>query len=122
MNKKVKSRIAQLREKVGLTQLELSRIVGVTETTVQNWESGRSGVDQIERIIRFCKALNCQVDDLIEYIPQERLPARIEQPISLTEVQKLLGTDRQPSTSKDETIDEGVAEKRQGLKLEHLKP
>ncbi|PSB04763.1 helix-turn-helix transcriptional regulator [Merismopedia glauca] len=122
MNKKVKPRIAQLREKVGLTQLELSRIVGVTETTVQNWESGRSGVDQIERIIRFCKALNCQVEDLIEYVPQEHFAPRTNQPVSLNEVQKLLGTDRHPSTSREETIDEGVAEKRQGLKFENIKP
>lgn len=112
MKNQVKSRIAQLREKVGLTQLELSRIVGVTETTVQNWESGRSGIDQIERVIRFCKALNCQVEDLLEYTPTE---PKIVQPISLNEVQKLLGTDRPLSGSKDEKIDEGMAEKRQGL-------
>jgi transcriptional regulator with XRE-family HTH domain len=70
----LKPRIALLREKAGLTQLELSRLVGVTESTIQNWESGRTGTDHIERVIRFCKALNCQVEDLIEYVnesPQE---------------------------------------------------
>jgi transcriptional regulator with XRE-family HTH domain len=118
MNKKVKPRIAQLREKVGLTQLQLSRIVGVTETTVQNWESGRSGVDQIERIIRFCKALNCQVEDLIEFIPEEST----NQPVSLNEVQKLLGTDRQSATSTQKTTDEGVAEKLPDLEFDKSKP
>jgi transcriptional regulator with XRE-family HTH domain len=122
MNKKVKPRIAQLREKVGLTQLELSRIVGVTETTVQNWESGRSGVDQIERIIRFCKALNCQVEDLIEFVPQESFAAKTNQPVSLNEVQKLLGTDRSSAASTEKTTDEGVAEKRQGLEFEKSEP
>jgi transcriptional regulator with XRE-family HTH domain len=111
MKNKVKPRIAQLRDKVGLTQLELSRIVGVTETTVQNWESGRSGVDQIERIIRFCKALNCQVEDLIEYASQETVESRTSQPTSLSEVQRLLGTDRHSSASRDEKIDEGVADR-----------
>jgi transcriptional regulator with XRE-family HTH domain len=66
VKQKPKPRIAFLREKAGLTQLELSRLVGVTESTIQNWESGRTGTDYIERIIRFCKVLNCQVEDLIE--------------------------------------------------------
>ncbi|ARV59339.1 transcriptional regulator [Nostocales cyanobacterium HT-58-2] len=92
MKQKAKPRIAVLREKAGLTQLELSRLVGVTESTIQNWESGRTGTEHIERIIRFCKALNCQVEDLIEYVsnsPQE--PAA--KPSSLDEIHHLLGTD-----------------------------
>ncbi|NMG07136.1 helix-turn-helix transcriptional regulator [Brasilonema sp. UFV-L1] len=92
MKQKAKPRIAFLREKAGLTQLELSRLVGVTESTIQNWESGRTGTDHIERIIRFCKALNCQVEDLIQYTsdsPDE--PAA--KPSSLSEIHHLLGTD-----------------------------
>jgi transcriptional regulator with XRE-family HTH domain len=90
MEKKAKPRIASLRDKSGLTQLELSRLVGVTETTIQNWESGRTGTDQIERIIKFCKALGCQVEELIEYV---------EAPSSLSDVHKLLGTDKPPATT-----------------------
>jgi len=60
-------KIAQLREKAGLTQLELSRRIGVTETTIQNWEKGRAGMEQIERVIKLCKALDCELEDLIEY-------------------------------------------------------
>ncbi|MBW4635685.1 MAG: helix-turn-helix domain-containing protein [Iphinoe sp. HA4291-MV1] len=92
MKQKAKPRIAFLREKAGLTQLELSRLVGVTESTIQNWESGRTGTEYIERIIRFCKALNCQVEDLIEYISDspEELTAK---PSSLSEIHHLLGTD-----------------------------
>ncbi|MGH2414610.1 MAG: helix-turn-helix transcriptional regulator [Microcystaceae cyanobacterium] len=92
MKQKAKPRIAFLREKAGLTQLELSRLVGVTESTIQNWESGRTGTDHIERIIRFCKALNCQVEDLIQHTsdsPDE--PAA--KPSSLSEIHHLLGTD-----------------------------
>ncbi|MBW4621323.1 MAG: helix-turn-helix domain-containing protein [Cyanosarcina radialis HA8281-LM2] len=90
MEKKAKPRIASLRDKSGLTQLELSRLVGVTETTIQNWESGRTGTDQIERIIKFCKALGCQVEELIEYV---------EAPSSLSDVHKLLGTDKPSATT-----------------------
>jgi transcriptional regulator with XRE-family HTH domain len=94
---KAKPTIASLREKAGLTQLELSRLVGVTESTIQNWESGRTGTDYIERIIRFCKALNCQVEDLIEY-ESEPLEQPAAKPSSLSELQNLLGTN-EPSPS-----------------------
>lgn len=91
---KPKPRIALLREKAGLTQLELSRLVGVTESTIQNWESGRTGTDHIQRIIKFCKALNCKVEDLIE---PEETPSEesTTKPASLQEIHNLLGTDEQ---------------------------
>ncbi|WP_414563114.1 MULTISPECIES: helix-turn-helix transcriptional regulator [unclassified Anabaena] len=93
MKNKPKPRIALLREKAGLTQLQLSRLVGVTESTIQNWESGRTGTDHIERIIRFCKALNCQVDDLIEYMG-DASENSLTEPGSLNEIHHLLGTEK----------------------------
>ncbi|NJL10935.1 MAG: helix-turn-helix transcriptional regulator [Calothrix sp. SM1_7_51] len=98
MKRKAKPKIASLREKAGLTQLELSRRVGVTESTIQNWESGRTGTDHIERVIKFCQALNCTVEELIEYIsePSEELAT---QPTSLSQVQTLLGTQDQVEES-----------------------
>lgn len=62
------SRIALLRESVGLTQRELADKVGVTDTTIRNYEKGRSVLEWIERIIKLCEALNCQPEDLIEYV------------------------------------------------------
>jgi len=104
VKQKAKPRIALLREKAGLTQLELSRLVGVTESTIQNWESGRTGTDHIERIIRFCKALNCQVEDLIEYMSE--LPeAQGRQPSSLSEIHNMLGTENPaPTLSSDAEV------------------
>ncbi|QLE55427.1 helix-turn-helix transcriptional regulator [Nostoc sp. TCL26-01] len=101
MKQKPKPRIALLREKAGLTQLELSRLVGVTESTIQNWESGRTGTDHIERIIRFCKALNCQVEDLIEYTNQS-LSESVPQPTSLNEIHDILGTEETASADSSE--------------------
>lgn len=101
MKQKPKPRIALLREKAGLTQLELSRLVGVTESTIQNWESGRTGTDHIERIIRFCKALNCQVEDLIEY-KDELSEEVVAKPTSLSEIHHLLGTQEATSISSSE--------------------
>ncbi|MGB3651342.1 MAG: helix-turn-helix transcriptional regulator [Rivularia sp. (in: cyanobacteria)] len=92
---KPKPRIALLREKAGLTQLELSRLVGVTESTIQNWESGRTGTDHIQRIIKFCKALNCKVEDLIELNESERTEETPSKPASLQEIHNLLGTDEE---------------------------
>lgn len=96
MEYQIKSKIAELRKKTGLTQLELSQLVGVTENTVQNWESGRAGLDQIDRVIRFCKALNCQVEDLIEYLPD----AELSNKASLSDLRQMIKTDKSPIQSK----------------------
>ncbi|MBD2439661.1 helix-turn-helix domain-containing protein [Nostoc sp. FACHB-110] len=102
MKHKPKPRIALLRERAGLTQLELSRLVGVTESTIQNWESGRTGTDHIERIIRFCKALDCQVEDLIEYVNEPSEAPIVAKPNSINEIHQLLGTEEPPSVTSPE--------------------
>ncbi|MEL6165840.1 MAG: helix-turn-helix transcriptional regulator [Cyanobacteria bacterium J06628_3] len=109
MKSKPKPRIAILREKAGLTQLELSRLVGVTESTIQNWESGRTGTEHIQRIIKFCKALNCKVEDLIEPedIPSEEATTK---PASLQEVHDLLGTNQEETEQVKETQEATVNE------------
>lgn len=102
VKQKPKPRIALLREKAGLTQLELSRLVGVTESTIQNWETGRTGTDHIERIIRFCKALNCQVEELIEFVSES--PEESTAPDSISDIHHLLGINEKfPTNSSDAT-------------------
>lgn len=103
VKRKPKPRIAFLREKAGLTQLELSRLVGVTESTIQNWESGRTGVDHIQRIVKFCKALNCQVEDLIE--SESDFPGEASmKPASLQEIYNLLGTEEEKAPLSEEEL------------------
>jgi len=60
------SKVADLRRRLGLTQRELADLVGVTETTVRNWENNRSGVEWFERIAKLCAALECEAMDLFE--------------------------------------------------------
>ncbi|MBE9137642.1 helix-turn-helix transcriptional regulator [Nodosilinea sp. LEGE 07088] len=64
------SKIEALRKSKKLTQLELAQQVGVTETTIANWEKGRSGIEWIDRLIRLCAALECTPEDLLNYIPK----------------------------------------------------
>jgi transcriptional regulator with XRE-family HTH domain len=65
-----KARITELRTKAGLTQMQLANAMGVDPSTVRNLEKGRAGIEQIERVIKLCKALGCNVEDLIEYEPE----------------------------------------------------
>lgn len=76
INNQLKIKIAKLREKLSLTQLEVAQKVGVRESTIANWENGRSGVQWLVRLVKLCECLNCKPQDLFEYIgfePEEEL-------------------------------------------------
>lgn len=96
-------RLAQLREQAGLTQLDVSQLLGVTENTVANWEKGRSGIEWIERIVKLCKLFGCNAEDLIEYVvetqPAEPNPKRR----TLEDLQRMLHTDKPAQTANPET-------------------
>lgn len=63
--------IAKLREKMGLTQAELSQLIGVSENTIANWEKGGAS-KWIRHLSKLCKVLNCSLEDLdLEKQPQE---------------------------------------------------
>lgn len=86
------SRISQLREQAGLTQLELSQLLDVTENTVANWEKGRSSLEWIERVIKLCRLFNCIPEDLIEYAPDAEPVEKKKKGRSLAELRRLLNT------------------------------
>ena len=54
-----KERIVKVREKLGITQVQLAKLVGVDAFTIQNWESGRTvpSVEQ-KRQIAYIRDLN----------------------------------------------------------------
>ncbi|MBW4422222.1 MAG: helix-turn-helix domain-containing protein [Myxacorys californica WJT36-NPBG1] len=62
------SKVAELRRKADLTQLELAQAVGVTESTISNWEKGRNALVWFERVARLCKTLECSPEQLIDYV------------------------------------------------------
>jgi putative transcriptional regulator len=51
-----------------MTQRQLADLVGVTETTVRNWENNRNGVDWFVRVAKLCDALDCTPGELVEYL------------------------------------------------------
>ncbi|MBW4658092.1 MAG: helix-turn-helix domain-containing protein [Drouetiella hepatica Uher 2000/2452] len=68
MGKVPVSKVAELRKRVGLTQRQLADEVGVTESTISNWEQGRNSLVWLERVAKLCHALKCTPDQLIDYI------------------------------------------------------
>jgi transcriptional regulator with XRE-family HTH domain len=68
MGKVPVSKVAELRRQAGLTQRQLADEVGVTESTISNWEQGRNSLVWLERVARLCKVLNCTPEDLIAYV------------------------------------------------------
>lgn len=66
MQLSAKSKVAEFREKAGLTQAQLAVLVGVTANTIQNWESGKSGLEQIVKFIKLCTVLDCNLEDLVD--------------------------------------------------------
>ena len=75
MSQKPKSKVASLREKAGLTQVQLAVLVGVTPNTIQNWEKD-NGLVQLERYLKLAEVFGCNVSDLVEYVtaPEEEKP------------------------------------------------
>lgn len=56
---------------MGLTQVELAQLIGVSENTIANWEKGGAS-KWIRHLSRLCKVLNCNLEDLyLEEQPQE---------------------------------------------------
>ena len=80
------SKIGDLRKQAGLTQRELAIAVGVTETTIANWERGRSGLDWIIKLLKLCQELNCSLEDLVIYEDENIKPDEADRtPSEVTE-------------------------------------
>jgi transcriptional regulator with XRE-family HTH domain len=58
------ARLAEVRLRCAMTQRQLAKAIGVTLTTVQNWERGRTGLPA-KRLAALANALHCQPIDLL---------------------------------------------------------
>jgi len=94
------SQIAELREQMGLTQLELAQLLEVTENTIANWERGRSGLEWIDRVIKLCKLFNCTPEQLVKYVPDtEPVEKNTKKKRSLEELRRLINTHEPAQTN-----------------------
>lgn len=60
--------LTSLRISARLTQKDIATALGVTVTTVQNWESGRRELKLTPKDMKtLCSVLGCSLDDLAEY-------------------------------------------------------
>ncbi len=56
-----------LRLRAGVTQREVALALGVTVTTVQNWEAGRRELKLNPKdMLTLCFVLNCSLEELAE--------------------------------------------------------
>lgn len=59
------SNISKLRQDAGLSQAELADLLGVSRSTVKNWESGKLQNNLII-IVKLCRVLRCSLLDLLD--------------------------------------------------------
>lgn len=69
--------IGQLIEERGLTQTESAQLLGTTQPKVSDLLHGRLSGFSIERLIRFLKALDHDVDIVVKRKPRTRTHARV---------------------------------------------
>ena len=57
--------IAEARKKAGMTQVELAKAIGVTQSQIANWESGWRN-PKLEALMKIAKALGIDVTSLMD--------------------------------------------------------
>lgn len=55
--------IEKKRIRLGLTQKDLAKIIGVDRTTVGKWELGRS-IPHVDKLLALSKILECSIEDI----------------------------------------------------------
>lgn len=59
------TRLREIRKHRGITQVQLAEIIGVEQSTISQWETGRSQ-PSLKIAVKIANALGCKVDDLIK--------------------------------------------------------
>lgn len=74
-NETVGQRIARLRKEQGYTQQELADRIGITQTSVSDYETGRLRLND-ELIVRFALALNVSADIILGLKDNKRVETK----------------------------------------------
>lgn len=59
-------KLKKYREKANLTQLELSKMLNVTQSHYSRWENG-SRIPDAKQILKLCEVLSCSPNDLFGF-------------------------------------------------------
>jgi len=90
-NESTGERIARFRKRRGLTQKELSKIIGIDRATIANYELGRSHIYD-ELLARFALALRVSADELLGITAQQE----IEHPATLRIIKRVKKIEKLP--------------------------
>lgn len=63
--------LAEVRDKRGVSQDQLARMIGQSRTNIQSIERGRSKSITFTTLGKICRALKCQPGDLLRWVPDE---------------------------------------------------
>ena len=58
-------RLAAIRVQKGLSQQELSRISGVSQSVISDIEKGKTPAPRIDTVLALAQGLGCTLDDLV---------------------------------------------------------
>jgi putative transcriptional regulator len=79
-------KLKNTREAKGFSQNELARRTGYSLQNIQKIEQGRAASITFDALGRFCKILQCQPGDILEWLPDD-----IDEKIRLSDANKEIG-------------------------------
>lgn len=53
-----------MRERAGLTQVQISKVLDIPQSTIASWETGRA-LPRADKLPQIAKLLKCTVDELL---------------------------------------------------------
>jgi len=67
----VRIKLAALLEQRGVSKNKLSRLAEMQRTQINNYCKNKVTRVDIDVLARLCTALDCKIDDLLEFVPPE---------------------------------------------------
>lgn len=68
----IKFKLLDVLKSNNITRYKLSQITGIRYDTICNYCSGKVTLLNKEYLKIFCDVLNCQISDIIEYVPNSK--------------------------------------------------
>lgn len=72
VNGDIKFKLLDVLKANNITRYKLSKMTGIRYDTICNYCSGKVSLLNKECLKIFCSVLNCQVSDIIEYVPNKK--------------------------------------------------